>query len=1261
MQTTTVNQNPLPRPSSATRRRRSVATVLAGALVGTLAVALPAAPASAEVPEPVPVHSTGNPILSDGSYYSADAAPLVVDDTLYVYTGHDEAAEQQAGFEMHDYGVLVTDDVASGEWQHYAGVMDPGEVFGWATGNNAYAGQVTTGADGRFYWYAPVEWDNTAVPNRMAIGVAVSESPVGPWVDAIGEPLLTWTDVFGASTSGQEVIDPHVFTDVDGRVYLYWGSWGVARAVELEPTMTATTGPISTLSGLTSFYEAPWVFERGGTYYLAYDWKQGGSECTPSNYQACIAYATAENPLGPWTYQGIILGGTSATTVHPSVVELDGRWYLTYHTKDAVGGGHFRRSVAIDEVTWDGDRMNPVVPTRADDPAYRLSDNLATGAHASASYTEQPPMTLRALNDGRALTALLPPDQWGNYRGTTMTQQTDWIQYTWDAPVRTGGVGLQLHRDGNWIRPPASWTLEYLDAAGDWRPVEGATYPTATDVWHTVTFTPVTTTALRATFRGQDEGAAVHSVAVSEWEVYAVAADAIEPVAVATRTGQAPALPAAVRLPFGDAGRLWVPVNWRAVDPAAYAAPGTFTVEGRALGQAAGYVTATVTVGDGTVDPGPDDTLAPTVTLAASGTSGQDGWFSSAVTVRAAADDDVDYLPTVETRVGDGAWVTTPGVRSVDVPVTAQGSTTVQARARDAAGNVSAEVSRTVKVDTTAPVASGTLDAATRAVTLDASDALSGLAVLEHRWDGAGDWVASTPGTSGPTGTTSTVVQAPDTLPHELTYRARDLAGNVTTGTVRVPVADGAQLQGNVAPYASGTASFTSGWEDVGGLNDGTNGVLEDDASKVGASWGTWDRVGEQWAQLTWEFDVTVDQVGVWWYQNVPDAQNEGLIAPRSWVLQHQAADGSWVDVTLADGSAYGRDSEGFASVAFAPVTTRALRVVAQSWGAAAGQGSVGIREWQAIAPEPDGTVTPVAPTFTAATTCTAGVPDAATVQVPTVDGVVYRVAGEVVQGTLEVAADATVTLTAEAADGFALADGAVREWTQTFVAPQCPVVLVPVEPQAPTFTASVCTDGEPGPGAVTVPAVEGVVHRVEARVVEGTVEVPLGTTVSVLAVPAEGYVLEPGPQAVTWAFRADPADCSPGVAVTPGTVVVRGAAKVGLPLRAVTSGWGPSGVRLAYTWSADGVVVAGAEAATFVPTAAQQGAVLAVRVTGFGAGLVSTSVVSDPTGTVGARPWWLPERSGTWAGSAGGTPRESSRTDGAWWLPEPTRGVLSE
>src|SRR5699024_12761463 len=92
-----------------------------------------------------------------------------------------------------------------------------------------------------------------------------------------------------------------------------------------------------------------------------------------------------------------------------------------------------------------------------------LSDNLARAAEPSASYTETPPMRVGALNDGRTETAMLPPDQWGNYRGTTSTVASDWVMYTWDTPVRTDSVGIELHEDGNGINPPASWHPTYDD------------------------------------------------------------------------------------------------------------------------------------------------------------------------------------------------------------------------------------------------------------------------------------------------------------------------------------------------------------------------------------------------------------------------------------------------------------------------------------------------------------------------------------------------------------------------------------------------------------------------------------------------------------------------------------------------------------------------------------------------------------------------------------------------------------------------------
>ncbi|HSW02819.1 MAG TPA: family 43 glycosylhydrolase [Sedimentisphaerales bacterium] len=567
------------------------------AVVALLCMGLGTTGLIAQPATPLSFHSEGNPIIRDGSYYSADAAPLSSGGKLYIYFGRDQAERRQGAFRMFEYGVGATEDPTSGDWTLYRANLVPGEVFTWATGNNAYAGQVAKGADGRFYWYVPVEWKNTEVPNRMVIGVAVSDSPVGPWSDPIGKPLLTWLDVFGNERRGQEVIDPHVFTDTDGAVYLYWGSWYVARVVRLAPSMTATEGPIVRLSGLDAFFEAPWVFKRDGTYYLVYDWKRGGSQWTPSNYQAAIAYATSSSPLGPWQFQDIILSGTSSTTVHPSLVEHKGRWWITYHTKDAKDGGHFRRSVAIDEVHWDGATILPVRQTWADNPAFRLTKNLGADAKVSASFTEQPPMTVGALNDGRPETVLLPPDIWGNYRGNTNTKETDWIRYAWDVPVRINGVGIQFHRDSSWIRPPYKWILECQDDRGQWIPITIKDYPTEAGQWIEVTFPPVTTRTLRAIFWGQPAGEYFHSVAVTEWEVYAVQTENLATGSVQTAVGHRPQLPPAIELPFGEAGTLPVPVLWRDVEPRRYEAAGTFTAEGRAIGQAAGFIKAEVVVG----------------------------------------------------------------------------------------------------------------------------------------------------------------------------------------------------------------------------------------------------------------------------------------------------------------------------------------------------------------------------------------------------------------------------------------------------------------------------------------------------------------------------------------------------------------------------------------------------------------------------------------------------------------------------------------
>src|SRR5690606_41686422 len=120
------------------RRRARAGLAAAAAVVAGLATVASALPAAADPPAPSrTIESAGNPIIADGSYYSADAAPLVVDDTLYIYTGHDVADPQQGTFVMHDYGVLATTDVEGGAWEHYPENLVPGDVFDWATGNRS--------------------------------------------------------------------------------------------------------------------------------------------------------------------------------------------------------------------------------------------------------------------------------------------------------------------------------------------------------------------------------------------------------------------------------------------------------------------------------------------------------------------------------------------------------------------------------------------------------------------------------------------------------------------------------------------------------------------------------------------------------------------------------------------------------------------------------------------------------------------------------------------------------------------------------------------------------------------------------------------------------------------------------------------------------------------------------------------------------------------------------------------------------------------
>ncbi|SDT24851.1 family 43 glycosylhydrolase [Actinoplanes derwentensis] len=933
---------------------RPLKVAVAGLVAAGLLITAPAAPARAA--DSYTFINTVNPILGDGSYFSADPAPLVADGQLYVFTGHDQAGPAVNDFVMNEWGAFRTGDVAAGEWTHFPSLMRPEAVFTWATPGRAYAGQVVKGPDGRYFWYVPVSERDSSASNRFAIGVAVSDSPTGPWTDHIGGPLISQRV---PTVNTIENIDPTILVE-GSRVFVYWGTFGQLRMLEFQADMKTPVGTQQTVTGLTGFFEASWLFKRGSTYYLAYAGNNAGpaSACTPANYHACIAYATATSPAGPWTYRGTILPPVSSTTSHPGIVEFNGQWYLVYHTADAVDGGHFRRSVAIDKVSWDDTasppRIRPVAPTPVREADRTPRANIAQAASVTVSNDPVPTQYwVKALNDEIVRANPLPPDMWGTWTGSNPPQQ--WIQYTWDQPMRINGSQIEFWNDqpqgtGVGVAVPARWRIQYWD--GQWKDVPGPSgYPTGTQGFQNTTFDAVTTTQVRALFDASTNGSAYSAVAVEEWKVLAEQPSSVASPRFTVEVGET-ALPESVPVVFGGStlqapvvvggstrqgpvafgpSTLQVPVRWDAVSAAEVAQPGTFTVGGSVLGYAAGRVDALVTV----ISPGDTegDESAPTVTLAPRGSAGSNGWFRSAVTVRASAVDDRGGRLTIRSTVDGSSSVAEP-VRFVDLAVAGDGRHAVTATATDRAGNVSDISEISVEIDAMVPAAAGTV--ADRKVTVTGADATSGLDRIEYTI-GGGAWTTYT----GP-------VSAPDTGKHTVSYRSVDKAGNTSTvGSVVIPADLSAPLTGNVAPIGVPTASYTAGWNSVTALNDDS-----DPASPGQAQiWGTWSgtRPSAQWIQYDWSRPIRLTAAEIRFWRDSAPGTGDGVAEPDSWRLQ--SWDGSaWQDVTGASG--YGTSSTAVNKVTFDPVVTSRLRAVITANGNGTTYSAVAVTEWRAIADE---------------------------------------------------------------------------------------------------------------------------------------------------------------------------------------------------------------------------------------------------------------------------------------------------------------------
>ena len=164
----------------------------------------------------------------------------------------------------------------------------------------------------------------------MRCGVAVSDVPQGPFKD------LGWID----GVEGQW-LDPCVFTDDDGKTYLYWGVREPKVALLKDNLLELAEKPRTIEYGAKNFFEASYMHKRNGIYYFSYNAGLGGF------------YAIGNNPYGPFEYKGGL--NPKQRQDHHSILEYKGQNYFFYHWQGWNGGSKFRRNTAIEYLYYNED------------------------------------------------------------------------------------------------------------------------------------------------------------------------------------------------------------------------------------------------------------------------------------------------------------------------------------------------------------------------------------------------------------------------------------------------------------------------------------------------------------------------------------------------------------------------------------------------------------------------------------------------------------------------------------------------------------------------------------------------------------------------------------------------------------------------------------------------------------------------------------------------------------------------------------------
>lgn len=290
-----------------------------------------------------PELNPANPIIKHK--FTADPTAVIVENEVYLYTGHDQAPIGVADYVMEEWLCFSSVDLI--HWREHA-VPLKAKDFRWSSGG-AYATKMIRHA-GKFYWYVAVK---DAVVEGTSIGVAVSTQPADGFSDARGTALISMDMLPGGSTNDKANLDPSVLIDDDGAAYIFWGNRQCYYA-RLAPDLISLGGAIQAVD-LPGFEEGAHLHKRNGWYYLSYGFGM------PEK----VAYAMSRSIHGPWIFKGILneIAGNCRTN-RPCIVDFKGKSYFFYHNGALTNGDSHHRSVCIDRLYYNDDgTMKRVIMT----------------------------------------------------------------------------------------------------------------------------------------------------------------------------------------------------------------------------------------------------------------------------------------------------------------------------------------------------------------------------------------------------------------------------------------------------------------------------------------------------------------------------------------------------------------------------------------------------------------------------------------------------------------------------------------------------------------------------------------------------------------------------------------------------------------------------------------------------------------------------------------------------------------------------------